>query len=511
MKRLLLTFVALAVVTATYADKNPFQKNKGRELARKNAITKFELQNRSSSTVDVAKTIKASNWDTFNNIWDSSTAKIGTYANDRLVSELILSYSLTDTFRRNLYTYDANGRYVLVENQNFNPMTHSFTNDNRYSYTYSTNGNYTELYETYNTITNTWYPSFRTSYEFNSRKAQIKMLGEIYTNGQWSISFAMAKNITYYNNTNKTVQVIDSSYNSGTYQMEADYGLIYSYNNAGQAVRIEGYNYANNVGSLVEVDSVKYDGAGLPISLTIYDPTTMEASFRLNDLTWNGTFNPDINLFDNQPSSYITNQNVNNTWVIIERFTTTYPDNYGSKIALNEVYQNNIYTPVIKYHHINDFNFNEIENSEQNYNTTTATWEVAYGNQYTYQYDANNRTIEYITKHRYSSDTAYVNDQKFEYSDFITISTGLYSSKTIETKLFPNPTSNGSVSINLNLEKSSSIIIDLMDLNGRLISSQSKDFGQGLNTIQLDGLTQGLYFVVISSEYGVSRTKLMVK
>lgn len=512
MKKLLLSIIALTVVTASFATKSPFEKNKERALARKKAIEKFEMQNRSAATIDVAKTTKYSYWDMTTNSWNSSYATDATYANDRLVSELQLSYTLTDTFGKIFYNYDANGRYTSVESKEYNPMTHTYSDGARKVYTYTSNGSYVELYESYDTQTSTWTPSYRTSYVFNSRKAQIKVLSENYSNGLWSISYGYSRNLTYYNNTNKILLEVDSNFNQTTLVMEASYGDIRSFNTAGQIVRIESYSYNNNVANLDEVDSVKYDGAGLPISLTMYDPTSMAAMMRLDNINWNGTYNPDIDLFENQPTAYLMNQYVNNSWVLVGRYTTSYPDNYGSQIQLNEVYENNVYIPEYKRSTINDFNFHLIESSEQAYDAATSTWTVNYGNQYTYQYDVNNRITEYISKQRYNMDTAYINNQKMEYSNFINVVAGVnHSSNTLEVKLFPNPSANGNVNINLNLEKASNISISVMDINGRIVSNQEVNLGSGLNTVQLDGLTQGLYLVVISSEYGVSRTKLLVK
>ena len=82
MKKLLLSIVALTVVTASFATKSPFEKNKERALARKKAIEKFEMQNRSAATIDVAKTTKYSYWDMTTNAWNSSYATDATYANN---------------------------------------------------------------------------------------------------------------------------------------------------------------------------------------------------------------------------------------------------------------------------------------------------------------------------------------------------------------------------------------------------------------------------------------------
>jgi len=207
MKKLLLSLVALTLVTATFASKSPFEKNRERALARKKAIEKFEMQNRSASTIDVAKTTKYSYWDMTSNAWMGSYATDATYANDKLVSELQLSYTLTDTFGKIFYNYDVNGRYSSVESKEYNPITHTYTDGTRKVYTYTTNGSYVELFEFYDSQTSTWTPSYRTAIVFNSRKAQIKVLSENYSNGLWSVSYGYSRNLTYYNNTNKIVEM----------------------------------------------------------------------------------------------------------------------------------------------------------------------------------------------------------------------------------------------------------------------------------------------------------------
>ena len=74
----------------------------------------------------------------------------------------------------------------------------------------------------------------------------------------------------------------------------------------------------------------------------------------------------------------------------------------------------------------------------------------------------------------------------FEYSNYITILAGVSPNKnTLEVKLYPNPSENGNVKINLNLEKSSNISISVIDINGRKVSSQEVNLGTGLNTVQL--------------------------
>ena len=53
--------------------------------------------------------------------------------------------------------------------------------------------------------------------------------------------------------------------------------------------------------------------------------------------------------------------------------------------------------------------------------------------------------------------------------------------------------------------------MDVLDINGRTIITQQHKIIQGNNSIELNGLNKGMYFVQVTSEDGVSRTKLLVK
>ena len=491
---------------------SPFELHKQRTLIRAKAIEKLAIQNRSAANIDVAKTTKYSFWNKTNKSWDVAYATDATYANDKLVSELYLSYSLSDTLGKKIYNYDVNGRYSIIEYKIYNPINHTYSESDKTTYSYSTNGSYVTLLEFYNTQTNTWTPNYRDTYKFNSHKAQIKFLRESYNNGLWSISQGDSSYITYYNNTSKILQDKSIGYNLNTNMWEAQFEIIRSYNNIGQRVREESYLYINNLASLNMVDSVKYEVSGLPISVTYYDGATMEELWLYDSFTWKGSFNPNVDVFENDITSCLGKVYKNNIWEISNRFSTIYPDRFGSNIKLSEFYENNQYIPYRKELNINDFNFHLIENSTQDYDTTTFNWRVLYGNISTYQYDANNHTTEVINKILNGGDTTYVNSERIEYSNFIKVLAGVSPNKnTLEVKLYPNPSENGNVKINLNLEKSSNISISVIDINGRKVSSQEVNLGTGLNTVQLSNMNTGLYFIEIISDYGISKTKLIVK
>ncbi len=511
MKKLILTMVAITVVVASYAHQNPFERNRIQNTSRAKMMANYKLPNILLSNINVPTLTKNSYWNDFSSSWETQSALVSTYSNNRLVSELQVSYNQTDTFGMYVYTYDNNNRYSMVEYKNYDPSTHTFTDNGRQTFSYANFGSYTALVEVYDMGTNTWTPSMRVVALFDNHFNNVKYSYETYNSGMWQISFAYSTQISYYDNSGKLLETVDSNYNQSSLLMEASYKMSRTYNSAGQVQSILYYDFDNNVAVLNEVDSVKYDNNGVPTSLTMYDPILMTPMYMLHDINWAGGFNATIDLFKNQPISYLESEFANIAWVLVARYTTQFPDNFGSRVELNEEYVNNVYLPAYRRSNINDSHINIIEESEEEYDATILNWIPTYGNKYSYQYDISGNMTEKISMQFQSMDTSYVNNQRLEFSNFINITSGVNTTKTLETKLYPNPTSNGSVSIKLNLEKTSPISIDVIDLNGRVISSQNENFVQGLNTVQLDGLTQGMYFVVISSDYGVSRTKLMVK
>ncbi len=61
------------------------------------------------------------------------------------------------------------------------------------------------------------------------------------------------------------------------------------------------------------------------------------------------------------------------------------------------------------------------------------------------------------------------------------------------------------------MESASELSIKVTDLKGSVVYTNRKELGEGLNTVELSGLQQGLYLVELITEYGVARTKLIVR
>ncbi len=202
----------------------------------------------------------------------------------------------------------------------------------------------------------------------------------------------------------------------------------------------------------------------------------------------------------------------NNDWGPEERFSTTFPDANGTFIELTEVYNSNsVWMNKEKFSEFYDANNNEVEYLKEEFNNQTNVWEVYNGEKHFYKYDANNKKIEKYNEELQPSGL-YEKSVKYEYFDFITVALGVNTNKnTIEAKLFPNPSTNGNASIQVNLLEASSLTTKVSDLKGSIIYSDKRLVGKGLNTIEINNLEQGVYVVELSTRYGINRTKLVVK
>ena len=515
MKKLLLSLVALTVFTASYAFTDPFKKNKEHKSEIAKSLNKykptFAPQLKSFSTlINAPQLIKNSWWDENTQLWNGNFANRYTYANDRLISELQLSYSTTDTFSKTEYTYDAQGRYIQILNRYYDWTTHDFVNSSRLTMTYSTfNSAYTTS-EHYDQQTSTWLPNNRFEEIYDDHGNMIRYKSEMYDGGFWILNSAYSRTVVYYNNnTDKIISEIDSSYMDTA--MFANSKSVKEYNANGQAIKITWSTYNNNIESVEEIDSVFYDANGLPSMLIAFDDS-MNPMAKIANLNWGGKFNPNKDLFDNEPVGYDMYYMGSTTWELVGRNSTTFPDNFGSEIYLEEEYTNNSFVPVYRYKNLNNSHFDRIESTDEDYDQTNLNWIINYSQKSAYQYDLSNNKTEEISQYYDQSDSNYHFSQKIEYSDFITIYAGINSNyNTIETKVFPNPSSNGTVNITLKIEKANNYKFEIVDINGRIVKEESRMLEKGLNSFEFNSLNKGMYFVLISSDDSLSRTKLIVK
>lgn len=86
--------------------------------------------------------------------------------------------------------------------------------------------------------------------------------------------------------------------------------------------------------------------------------------------------------------------------------------------------------------------------------------------------------------------------------EFFPVKRIIASNRLTETVIIPNPVSDGSLDVYINIEKAQRVSIRLFDLYGRLIKQLDKQFGEGVtvNTMDVSTLQKGVYMVQVTGE-----------
>ncbi len=521
MKKLLLTLLMASVMLSSYATHhNPFKRGKDRNATHQKIKKNLPAIGftKSNALVYVPTIEKYSQWLLDSARWMELYAVGSNYLNNNVDTRYQLSYDLSDTFARATYTYDGSNRLSGVMQSSYDSFTGTFTDIQRQTVTYSTVNNITStLYyaENYDVMSSSWVPFVRYVTAIDDRGNEVKVLYEMYENNAWVVQGGYSSKITYLGNTRKIVEYVDSGYSQQTMQMEVNFREFRTYNANNQVLDISMFEFDGTALELVQVDSIFYDGQGLPVTLVMHEPDGMSGNllpfYKLDNLNWGGNFNSVGDIYENQPIGYTGDAFDGSNWVKEGRYSVSFPDNYGSEIDLYEVYDNNNYVFEGRDSYINDDKKNQIEITSETYDVLSSTWTIINSNKEAYQYDMNNNILEDISMYYDAMTSSYVNSSRTEYENYISIVAGVSANKnTIETKVYPNPSADGIVKINVNMEQASAINIQVMDINGKLISKDVKELGKGLNTLGLAELNHGVYFVIITTDFGVSRTKLIV-
>ena len=94
------------------------------------------------------------------------------------------------------------------------------------------------------------------------------------------------------------------------------------------------------------------------------------------------------------------------------------------------------------------------------------------------------------------------------------IATGLNEiPETGLVSIYPNPVMNGMVNVGLNLEEMQDVTITLMDMQGKMIFSNSilVNAGFTVNPIEMKNIEQGVYFIRVKANKLNTIEKLLVK
>jgi Secretion system C-terminal sorting domain len=514
MKNFYMFIVLFAMGSTGLADDNLFNK--------KHRITK-EIPNKTpvknnnkflKNTSDTVPTIeKESYWDNFAQTWNPVGSLKHVYANGLLVADYELSYSHSDTSGRTLYSYDAENKLTQKLKQDWlAPGVYSNVQRENFSY-YNTYLGQIVTLEYWDLGLNDWQYIYRYRTEYNDKGFETKNVRENWENGNWKINYGYSRAITYLNpNSSKILETVDSSYFAQTNKFEINNKFSRTYN-ADMQIETENYYSVNQLTDTLKlsgVDSVFYQNKELNlfVSYTVNNNSFVK-DYKVDSIIW-FNYDPSLEYFENKYLQAIESSWNGNAWEKSLRAKINYPDNYGSSIVTTERFMNE-WLKAYRYNDLYDSRLNKIEESSESFDLSSNSWTYNYGSRVNPTYDAANNLSELIFSGVNPNLNVWENEAKVEYLNYIVITTGIHSNKnTLQTTLYPNPTNNGNVSINVSIESKSELRIKIMDLKGSIIYIDKKDLGKGINTIELTGLKQGLYLMELSTDDGLAKTKLIV-
>lgn len=135
-------------------------------------------------------------WDDANNVWMGQIITKNVYISGKLAADTTYLNQTGNVVKSNLgiYTYDANGNVSVELFLNWNPMTSTWRNQNRTTYTYnSSNDVTTSITESYNN--SAWVNSSKSEFTYNSFRQPLVQTEYSWNTGQWQ---ARSQNRNYY-------------------------------------------------------------------------------------------------------------------------------------------------------------------------------------------------------------------------------------------------------------------------------------------------------------------------
>ncbi len=509
MKKHILTLIGIAIFCNSYSQINPIREQYFHSTSKSESKLK--------SIIKIVPTdFREILWSTFSNNWDTSLSYSYQlkYIDNKIITKYDLDYTRSDTSFKYEYIYDGQNKLIQIDKYFYNSSDGSYTLFYKDLYYYFNNNLRTLIvYQEYDTNTQLWVTKRRKIEELDVKGNLILSKLEEYGVNGWKVLNYFGKSYTYYNNTNRLILEIDSVYNSNTKKTGANNKTERVYNNLDQLVEFKRYTPNNNLLKLSSIIKIEYNNLGVPLKEVVYDASqfpTLIPSFKIDSITWL-SFDSDVEYFNNIQLSSIDSTYQNAAYYFSGKTIGVKLDSNNSYSVSYYWMMNNNLKKFSRNDRIFDSNKSLIESLSYSVDVND-NWEISNADKNIITYDIDNNVSEFIEQ-RYKQNQ-YVNFRKREYSNYISIdvSSGINTSKnTLKVKLFPNPSADGKVSVNVKMEAASALSIKITDLKGSVVYTDKKELGKGLNTVELSGLQQGMYVVVLSNEYGVSRTKLIVQ
>jgi hypothetical protein len=515
-KNLLITVLSMFFALGVQAQHHMFQRKHEHEKKISQLKAKLVKPSFVASNARAAQLIKFSSWDVQTNSWTGQTQNKNTYTNGLLTTELTLNYAGTDTLQRIVYSYNGNNQVTEIVYEYYTPGVGFFPSQRRlFSRSGTVLKTTIETDELYDMGSGTWLSQFRSTITIDDRGYERLNKFESYNAGMWIVSFGYTSYITYFGNTAKQVLTIDSIFNPSTMQFEADYRVEKVYASNGDVEKIYSDQYIDGQWTPQNLDSLTYTiGQVTPTALYSLEYDTATSQYaplgKFYNLEWD-FFDTNRDIYEIEPDKYtVAFYAGGGLYDDVLRFSVNRPDANGSYIQVLEEFDGFAWDSSSRYSEIFDANKNWLKESNENY--SAGVWSYDDGTMWQNTYDANNDLVELILMPFDFVTGTFENENKIEFSNYTNVISGVTNQqKSLDATLYPNPSNDGIVFVNLDAIIAGTVNYSIFSTNGQEIAASTFEAHAGKNKFSLPTLDAGFYIVHLQSAEGVSQFKVFVK
>ncbi|MBE0651613.1 MAG: T9SS type A sorting domain-containing protein [Bacteroidales bacterium] len=418
-------------------------------------------------------------------------------------------YSVLNNPERYIFSYSQTGNRSSTHTQNMKGGV--WVQSTMDTATYDSIGN--ELSDSWrNWVNGSWQNSTRKLYTYGQQRSLLSTYEQIWQNGKWVNSDSSYYN---YNSNWKKAAYYTDKWNGNSWSVDAY--EIYAYDSAGNLSTSYRYIWNDTTWNNQQKYIFVYDSVGNVIKSTIENGSRQQwVNYYQEDYTYDsasnmisyvGKFWNDTTWANSERYTYSYNSSgfmtggvgeswKNNAWVNNEKAQYFYDQYGGIESAMNQIWKNSAWADTTLYQYVFD----------QQGNATTGdfyTWNGAW--------DQNQDGLLQIS-YNYNLDQSYFTGYHVDAHYPKSVTTGIHELNDITGLSFgPNPSS-GSTNMTFNLKNNAQLKIYLYNLDGERIQTiyeGTLNQGEHRFHINMQGLSNGIYFATLASGDGTKTIKLI--
>ena len=307
-----------------------------------------------------------------------------------------------DIISKDIITYNAGtvlASEIIVKEYTGNHTFINYSSRNIRNYD-QFNNQILDLSELWNSMNNTWEPSWKTINEFDTKNNIIFEANMFWDNSinQWDTLWGWKTTYTYNINGN-ILTVVSEDFNNATGNWETMKKEMRNYNSDGFWISSI-YQFHNGTtweNEYKDEYSVNMSGEWTEAFFYSWDGSTwVSEDFKITDITWH-------NFADFEFSGYIFQSFNGVFYVNEEKYTGTYHSNGGYLLDLYEIWNGTGWENSFRMYNVYDSKDNITESIEQEW--ILGNWIMGnYGYKATYSYDSFDKMLSYEEEY-YNSDT----------------------------------------------------------------------------------------------------------